>query len=173
MALTRDVRKFENPGQAVERSLPALGSRYVGLGPRCGLRAVARVPTGRSLALAGAARSRTAHHNNSDPPLQRPVCSPLDQRCGFPRRTTGVVLRAEASGGVLVRTPRACAYASGADRPLQRFFVCGVRTCPYLSSCLARALAKKNEHQRVCCKPMAQRDVELGGASRETASGAS
>ena len=40
-------------------------------------------------------------------------------------------------------------------------------------SCLARALAKKVEHQRVCCKPMAQCDVELDGASRETASGAS
>ena len=57
------------------------------------------------------------------------VCSSAtssDQSCGFSRRTTEVVLRTEASGGVfgiLARMPRACAYASGADKPTQHFLV--------------------------------------------------
>ena len=65
------------------------------------------VRTGCALALAGAARSRTAHHS-SDSPSRRSVRSTSNQSCGFSRRTTQVVLRAEASGGVLVRIPRAC-----------------------------------------------------------------
>ena len=104
------------------------------------------------------------------PPLQRPVRWTSDQSCGFSRRTTGVVLRAEASGGVLERTPRARAYASGAGRPPQRFLV----WCSNFPLVVLRARwLKKVERQRVCCKPMAQRDVELDGASREIASGAS
>ena len=103
--------------------MPTVGSRSVGLGPRCGLRAVARMRTGRALALGGAARSRTAHHNSDSQP-RRSVRSTSGHNCGFSRRTARAALRAETSGGVLTRSPRACAcaYASGADRPPQRFF---------------------------------------------------
>ena len=64
-----------------------------------------------------------------------------DQSCGFSRRTTEVMLRTEASGDVLARMPRACAYASGADKPTQRFFGVAFGPAPI---CLARALSKIN-----------------------------
>ena len=113
-----------------------------------------------------------------DPPPLHVVAtaSPLDvgseSEWWLPTAHPGVVPRAEPSGGVLARTPSACAYASGADRPPPRFF--GV-AFELSSSCLARHARwlKKMEHQRACCKPMAQRDVGLGGASRGTANGAS
>ena len=122
-----------------------LGSWSVGLGPRCGLRAETRMRTGRALALGGAARSGTAHHN-SDSPSRRSVRSTSDQNCGFSRRATRVALRAEASGGILTRIPRACAYASGADRaPHHHRDAGGAFELP--SGCLVRALAK---HAKFC-----------------------
>ena len=70
--------------QSVERSCPrwVLGLWASDRGPRCGLRAVARIRTRRALALGGAARSRTAHHNSDSPP-RRSVHSTSDQNCGF------------------------------------------------------------------------------------------
>ena len=129
------------PGQQLSALAHGLGARRVGLGPRCCLRAVMRLRTERSLALARAARSRTAHHN-SDPPSRRSVRSTSDQSYGFSRRTTGVVLRTDASGDVLARTPRVCVYARGADRPPHRFFDVAFEHLPPPAIRLARALAK-------------------------------
>ena len=87
-----DANLRQTPTRDSWALLPTVGSRSVGLGPRCGLRSsVARMRTGRALALGGAARSRSAHHNY-DSPSRRSVRSTSDQNCGFSRRTTRAAL---------------------------------------------------------------------------------
>ena len=73
--VTSQFGQNQNRDRQLSALARGLGSRCVGLGPRCGLRAAAWVRTRRSPALAGAARSRIAHHNSD---LTVATIRPLD-----------------------------------------------------------------------------------------------